>query len=164
MIQHKTGDLLAGDADIIAHQVNCRGVMGSGVARQVRMEFPGTYSYYKCACMTASKTPARLLGYAQISIEHLPDGHVVRIANLFAQDGYGYDGKLYTDYEAFRKCLFQLRLHVKAVEEIQGKKLCIGMPYRIGCDRGGGDWNAVLKIIQEELGDLDVTLYELPKK
>ena len=164
MIQRKIENLLVGDVDIIAHQVNCRGAMGSGVARQIRMNFPGTYSCYKFACAIASSNPAQLLGYTQIFIEEFSDGHKVRIANLFAQDGYGYDGKQYTDYDAFRRCLFQLKLYVKSVEEFQGKKLRIGMPYRIGCARGGGDWNTVYKIIEEELGDLDVTLYELPKK
>ena len=34
----------------------------------------------------------------------------------------------------------------------------------MSCDRGGGDWaGRVYPMIEEILGDLDVTLYELPK-
>lgn len=47
MIQHKIGDLFESDADIIAHHVNCRGVMGSGVAKPVRFLFTETYHEYK---------------------------------------------------------------------------------------------------------------------
>ena len=163
MIQHKIGDLFSSNADVIAHQVNCRGAMGSGVAKQIRIEFPGAYVHYKCACKTAGKDPARLLGYTQITLVRLSNDYTVRVANLFAQDNFGYDGRQYTDYEAFRTCLFKLRLYVDTVAELQGKRLSIAMPYRIGCDRGGGDWDTIYKIIEEEIGDLDVTLYELPK-
>lgn len=90
MIQHKIGYLLASNTDIIAHQVNCRGVMESGVAKQIREEFPGAYVNYRCACKTAEKAPARLLGYTQITIERFSDGHTTCIANLFAQDNFGY--------------------------------------------------------------------------
>ncbi len=164
MIQHKIEDLFASNADIIAHQVNCQGVMGSGVARQVRMLFPGAYSCYRDACRGAKGETERLLGNTLLSSENLPDGKIVYIANMFAQNQYGYDGSRYTDYEAFRSCLVQLSVFADAIRQNWGKEPRIALPYRIGCDRGGGDWDTVYKIIQEELGDLDVTLYELPKK
>ena len=34
MFTFVSGDLLHADTDVIAHQVNCQGVMGAGLARQ----------------------------------------------------------------------------------------------------------------------------------
>lgn len=40
MIKHIKGDIFQSSADVILHQVNCQGVMGSGVAKQVREKYP----------------------------------------------------------------------------------------------------------------------------
>lgn len=40
MIKHIKGDIFQSGADVILHQVNCQGVMGSGVAKQVREKYP----------------------------------------------------------------------------------------------------------------------------
>ena len=42
----KEGNVFDSDADIICHQVNCQGVMGSGVAKEVRERFPNVYEQY----------------------------------------------------------------------------------------------------------------------
>ena len=36
MIMEKRGNLLESTEDFIAHQVNCKGVMGAGVAKQIK--------------------------------------------------------------------------------------------------------------------------------
>lgn len=163
MIQHKIGDLLSGNVDVIAHQVNCRGVMGSGVARQIREQFPSVYASYRNYCDTFREHPERILGFVLLVLDTRRDDRPVWVANLFSQNGYGYDGKRYTDYDAFRECMKQLRELVEHTEKTEKKKLRIGMPFLIGCDRGGGDWATVYKIIEEELRDIDVTLYSLPR-
>ena len=50
MIKVIDGDLFTTDARIIAHSVNCRGVMGSGVALQVHQKFPHVFFQYKRFC------------------------------------------------------------------------------------------------------------------
>lgn len=157
MICHVTGDLLKGDVDIIAHQVNCQGVMGSGVAKQIRERFPDAFRYYRNMC-ERHQNKAELLGSAQFVSVKQSAGRRIAIANLFAQLTYGYDKRLYTSYDALRVSLSRLRQYA---ETTNSKR--IGLPYRIGCDRGGGDWDVVYKIICEELHDCDVTLFELPK-
>jgi len=47
------------------------------------------------------------------------------IANIFGQMFYGNDGKLYTNYEAFRSALKSL------AEQHPGKS--VALPYGIGC-------------------------------
>lgn len=42
----KEGNVFDSDAKIICHQVNCQGVMGSGVAKEVRERYPKVYEQY----------------------------------------------------------------------------------------------------------------------
>lgn len=141
MIKHIKCNIFESGADVICHQVNCRGVMGSGIAKQVREKYPEVYEFYHAVCMTLE--PSELLGRV-ISIE-VDDG--LWIDNLFSQENFGYDGKCYTDYNALRQCL----------EEIMAnhKNKTIAIPYLMGCHRGGGDWNVVYKMIEEVFSDFD---------
>lgn len=137
------GDIFKSNADVIVHQVNCQGVMGSGVAKQVREKYPNVFEAYQKRC----RDTLNPLGHT-LCVE-APDGTV--IANLFAQNKYGYDGKRYTDYEALGECLKELRA------ECLGKVVAI--PYLMSCARGGGDWDKVSKMIEESLTGCDVTYY-----
>lgn len=162
-IEIVNGDIFESDADAILHQVNCQGVMGSGVAKQVREKFPAVFRYYKARCDEDKKfkeqtgcVRSSLLGLAQICykedylVGQVKDTQV--IVNLFAQDNYGYDGNCYTDYDALRKSLQTVN------KQFSGEKVAI--PYLMACHRGGGDWNVVSKMIEETLTDCDVTLYK----
>ena len=40
------GDVLNTDCRIVAHQVNCQGVMGGGLARQIRDRYLDVYTKY----------------------------------------------------------------------------------------------------------------------
>ena len=44
------GDLLSGEWDTIGHGVNCRGLMGSGIAAAIRAKFPEVYARYRDVC------------------------------------------------------------------------------------------------------------------
>ena len=141
MIKHIKCDIFESGADVICHQVNCQGVMGSGVAKQVREKYPNVYENYREMCKMYE--PSELLGCVF-------SGNVrdeIRIDNLFAQENFGYDGKCYTDYNALRKCL-------EAVADHYSNKT-IAIPYLMGCHRGGGDWNIVYKMIEEIFADSD---------
>lgn len=147
------GDLLDTKAHYICHQVNCQGKMGSGVAKQIREKFPKVYKQYKLKCdgskrimMERGIDKSPLLSQAQIVYVGNDNTNPQAICNLFSQDQYGYNGKQYTDYGAFEKCLLQLKRMVPAGETI-------AMPYKIGCGLGGGDWNTVLGIITKVLSD-----------
>lgn len=149
------GNIFDCDADVLLHQVNCRGVMGSGVAKQVKQKYPSVFKWYKLWC-DECKDVASIVGYqpllGKIQVCYANDEHPYAIVNMFAQDGYGR-GRCFTDYDALRKCLRQVNF------EFKGKKIAI--PYKMSCDRGGGDWNMVMGIIEEELSDCKVTLYKL---
>lgn len=139
MIRHIKCNIFESGADIICHQVNCQGIMGSGVAKQVREKYPEVFQKYKASCQLAKDNPSGLLGGTQWIVTS--DGIIV---NLFAQENFGYDGKCYTDYKALKRCL--KTVHLLMEEE---KQKTIAFPYLMGCHRGGGSWDVVYKIIEE---------------
>lgn len=143
---HKTihGDILTPVKDagkemvIVCHQVNCKGVMGAGLAKQVKSKFLGVYDLYKEKCNAFG---SENLGTVQFCSCLEEAGYI--IANVFSQSGYGRTG-LYTDYKALRKAFSSLREFDNTV---------IRIPYKMGCGLGGGDWKTVKQIICEELID-----------
>ena len=147
-------------AQIIAHQVNCQGVMGSGVAKQIRDRYPKVYSSYKHFCDLYKDNRNSLLGKCQIVVDDYDDFDLWPrhcVANLFGQYNFGRDGKRYTDYAALMCALSAL------AEYADNYKLTVAMPYKMGCDRGGGDWdNMVYPAIVSHLQNIDVLICELP--
>ena len=141
------GDILKSDADIICHQVNCMGVMGSGLAKQIRSQYPEVYTHYKQLCN--SKLPKDLLGNTQI-VEAHNGGY---FANVFGQLKYGTD-KQHTDYNALKNGLEIVAKRAKQYNE------SVAIPYGIGCGLGGGDWEFVNEFIKELFEGCDVKLYK----
>lgn len=47
MIKIVNRDIILANEQIIAHQVNCKGVMGSGVAKSIKTAYPEVYNEYK---------------------------------------------------------------------------------------------------------------------
>ena len=137
MIIERTKNLLNTKAPIIAHQVNCQGIMGAGVARVIRENLLSIEEYrkYQDAC----KRPAKeLLGNCMFSAtsEGFPD-----VVNLFAEDeptGKRVD----TDYHALKRCFMGLVSYCKK-QNIHH----VAIPGYIGCGLAGGDWNHVYSYI-----------------
>ena len=161
----KNGNILDSGADIICHQVNCQGVMNSGVAKAIRQKWPKVYSEYKAKCDYEEETINNLYGNSECPIDWseclLGDVQVVlvdedkAVINMFAQQYYGYDQKRYTSYDAFWYCLGRIK-------ELINPKKTIAFPYNIGCVRGGANWNIIYAMIVEVLGkDYNVELWRL---
>lgn len=132
MIKEMKGNLLDVKEGIIAHQVNCKGVMGAGVAKQIRNKLltKEQYENYQKMCHKGKKS---LLGSVYIYPSRRPDLYV---ANLFAENiptGNGLD----TDYDALAESLHLLKR--TAAKE----KLEINIPGYLGCGLAGGDWEYV---------------------
>ena len=148
MMLKMNGDLLESGADIIVHQVNCKGVMGAGLAKQVRDRYPSTYSAYRNFC-TAFGDDA--LGHVLFVDEK--DG---LIANLFGQLGFGR-GIMQTDYAALRMGLDCIREAAEQKGQEQGRSYRVDIPYGLGCGLAGGNWNIVCQIIDEIFKDSTAT-------
>lgn len=127
------GDLLSADVKIRCHQVNCKGVMGAGIAKQVKEKYPEAYEQYKALC---DQFGSSLLGHTQFVTCH--DGTI--IANMFAQDSYGGSGPD-TNLGAMDECLSQVATFAFRTDA------SVGFPRLLGCGLGGGNWDDVGKLI-----------------
>lgn len=156
MIEVIDGNLLSTACKIIAHQVNCKGLMDHGVAKQLRDKYPRNYRIYKEVCSGAEAlgTPEKLLGINLGVVE----GDKI-IVNMFAQLNRG-TGKQ-TDYKALRECFED----VKSTAISQFPLSAVAMPYKIGCGLGGGDWDEVYSILKEVFEKSPVTckLYRMER-
>ena len=138
-------DLTTSDADYICHQVNCQGKMNSGVAKAIREKWPIVYTTYWNTFLSESDLLGKILLVDINEYEPRTWPKQPAIINMFSQEFYGYDGKRYTSYDAFWSCLG----HIK---EIVPKGSKIAFPYKIGCDRGGADWDVIYTMITTVLG------------
>lgn len=160
---YKEGNILDSNADIICHQVNCRGAMNSGVAKAIRQKWPQVFDQYWNAHIdeydemnNATATFKHMLGHIQ-SV-YIGDGQKDRaVINMFAQEGYGYDGRRYTSYDAFWSCLGEIKKYMKP-------GITIAFPARIGCVRGGADWDVIQTMIDKVLGlDFNVEIWDFDR-
>lgn len=149
MIHYITGDLLKSDCKLICHQVNCKYTMGSGIAKQIKIAFPKVYSEYK------NNKP--VMGDI-LSVDVAESKKF--IVNMYAQNNYGI-GKRQTDYEAFYQCLE--KIHLLTSQDSSLFNETIAFPYKIGCFRGGANWNIIKTMIEEVFFDREVYIYEFDK-
>jgi O-acetyl-ADP-ribose deacetylase (regulator of RNase III) len=144
------GDITKCDADYICHQVNCQGAMGSGVAKAIKDKWPVVYTDYRRFYENMVWSNKPLLNEIQIVAVSTEQS----VINMFAQEYYGYDGDQYTSYDAFWKCLNKIKNTVP-----KGSK--IAFPSKIGCCRGGANWQVILTMISEVLeSDYNVEIWE----
>lgn len=135
------------------HVCNNKGVMGSGVALQVKKAFPQAYMDYKDTCN----------GLIEAGGHYTMSKPVI---NLIAQDGYyGYQGdytkRVFLNYDWLEKSVKD-SLHY--LEYIDYKDVAV--PLKMGSDRAGGDWDKVLEIVEKYCRkyELNLTVVRYEKK
>ena len=133
MINYIKKDIITVDNGIIAHGVNCQGVMGSGVAKAIRNKWPEVYEIYRD--LPRGKG---LLGVCNLVT--LEQGRLY-VANCYTQVFYGYNGR-FASPDAIKSSLESVYMWAEHY------KLPIYLP-KIGAGRGGLDWKTeVLPIIE----------------
>jgi O-acetyl-ADP-ribose deacetylase (regulator of RNase III) len=147
----REGDALAaleaGTIQALGHQVNQAGVMGAGIARQIRERWPVTLTAYRDALRRADLPLGRILPVAVA-----PDRWVVHLAG---QEGIG-SGRRQTDYPALGWALRRYAAWAATMG------VTPGLPYGIGCGLAGGAWPVVEALIAEAFADQTVMLWRLP--
>lgn len=153
MITYITGDLFAANERAIAHGCNCHGVMGAGVARIVRNQFPHAFADYRVACEEKQFYP----GVAQpvVCFSNFDPAEATTVYNLATQNAPGANAKI--EYVAY--ALSSMRRHMDFVGNRR-----IAMP-RIGAGIGGLVWEQVETVISTVFDahcfDYDVVVYSL---
>lgn len=155
-IQTQIGNLLDIEAGIIVHGVNCRGVMGSGVAKALRDKYPKLYPAYR----QYVDSYAGGLGNSEVllgKVHWYEPNKELAIANAFTQDAYGKDGLKYVSYDAVNDAFY--RIGTTALRN--NRPIYFPM---IGAGLGGGSWNVIKTIIEDVLEDVPATLVLLPPR
>jgi len=135
--------------DAMMHGCNDQGVMGSGIALEVKTRYPGAYATYR----HAYENGGLVLGDI---IPHFDKSGVI-ILNAITQNFYGKDGKRYVKYDAVAECCRQIRGAFKIMLE-PPKTLYFPL---IGAGLGGGSWAVISEIIKSEFDGMDGTDFVL---
>jgi O-acetyl-ADP-ribose deacetylase (regulator of RNase III) len=153
MIKIVQGNILNASENIICQQVNCKGVMNAGIAKQIRDKYPNIYIEYQRYCLSHPKD--KLLGKVFI----YPIDYTSKyICCIFGQDNFGRTpNTVYTSYKALREGFQTIK------NEARKNNLTIAIPYGIGCGLAGGSWNMVYTIIKNIFDDYDAMIYRLEK-
>ncbi len=132
----------------ILHVCNNKGVMGSGIAKAIKEACPQAYDNYR---EYGYKLGTTSWGYTED----------FGVCNMVAQDSYrGYRGdhtnKRYLNYAALTKCL----------QEVCRLPDCsdIIIPFLMGADRAGGDWEVVLELVEGILDNHNITVCYIVEK
>jgi O-acetyl-ADP-ribose deacetylase (regulator of RNase III) len=137
-------DILTVDQGIICHQVNCKGVMGSGIALAIKNKWPDVYNQYRRKFLEG--------GWNVGEIQIVEVGPNLNVCNIAGQNNYGRG--LQTNYEAIKTAFFTLSLINKQKET----PLPIYIPFLMGCGLAGGNWETYSKIIEEYIPDAIVCM------
>lgn len=135
------GSLLEIQEGTIIHQVNCKGVMEAGIAKQIALQFPSHLQDYKTAYMD-NKLKLGSIVHTVIN----PRFHIIGVAGQMRQ---------YTDYKALIDSLST----VAVLSEHKAIPSPIYLPYKIGCKLGGGDWKEIHNIIYDTLPKAIIVTY-----
>lgn len=151
------GNILDASEDIIVHQVNCLGVMGAGLAKQIAERYPIVKEKYLEYCNKYIRES--LLG--ELHLVDTKEGKLV--ANVFGQMGIkknSLDKKVYTDFEALKLGLERVRNFA----EVQS--MSVAIPTHIGCGLAGGDWDEIKPMIENVFkgSGVDVKFYHYVDK
>lgn len=143
---YKKGNLLDAKTDVIAHQVNCQGVMGSGVAKQIKEKWPDVFAQYDYHTRMLENACLGNCQMVQITESQF-------VANLFGQRYYGRENLRYTSYDGIYDALAKLQVYMN-------NRNCnsVAFPYKMSSDRGGADWNVILAMIESVFKDTNVTI------
>lgn len=152
MIEYLKKDITTVEVGVIAHGVNCQGVMGSGVAGALRRKYPQIFTRYKNICDLYTKTPDWMLGMIDL-VDIGGDEAMLIVANCFTQENYGRDGKRYASADAVKK----------SINSAVQVAIAAGVPFympKIGCGLGGLSWETEVEPIIQEISDKhSVTIY-----
>jgi O-acetyl-ADP-ribose deacetylase (regulator of RNase III) len=144
-IIYRQGNLLQAPETHICHGCNAQGVMGSGVARAIRDAYPKAYEDYR------DEYERHGLGLgATIWVEvPCPVVGTRTIINAITQQTFGSTG-VHVDYDAVRAVMAEINARIAAP--------FFAMP-KIGAGLGGGDWDVIESIIEEETTRVQPVVY-----
>jgi O-acetyl-ADP-ribose deacetylase (regulator of RNase III) len=134
--------------DVVVHGCNCQNVMGAGIAKAFKDEWPGVFEADTLATKQWRNPIAKLGNFSSYS--NRERGFI--IINAYTQLGYGRNRDNF-EYESFNLILRKLEVldHSGLVR--------FGFPY-IGMGLAGGDPDRIIPMIEDFATRHDTTLVE----
>lgn len=178
MIVERRGNVLTdlvGENTIhyVVHGCNAKGVMASGIAKEVREKFPGAYSAYRSAYEKDRTEFGLQLGTLSEFTPTVPlttkNGRMfkmpiesVTIVNAITQANYGRDKNVvYVDYEAVSAAFRALNTLIESRHSDCLDRVTVNFPL-IGCGLANGNWGIVSDLIEKAMPTLTKHLWVLP--
>lgn len=151
-IIYETGDLVRSTERAIAHGCNAQGAMGSGIAKQVRADYPHAYEVYRKTYDTKGLKVGHII---PVPCKHEEFGDKL-IFNAITQEFFGgKPGVIYVDYDGVAECVDWMNEYASITQSdsafakaVGGKIDRIGFPL-IGAGLAGGDWSKIAAIIED---------------
>lgn len=155
-VVHK--DIFTTHLNAIAHGVNCRGVMGAGIALEVKRRYPEAYSGY--VRYLNQYEPIQYTALGTLHPYRVP-GTNLHILNCFTQqDTAKRHGEVAISYHAIFTSFSFAGAYCKenGIEEL-------AIP-QVGAGLGGGNWKIIYQLIANALALYGVTpiVYILPPR
>jgi O-acetyl-ADP-ribose deacetylase (regulator of RNase III) len=137
-IKFVAGNLLKYEGlDAICHGCNCRGVMGAGVAAEIRNKFPKMYDFYKKLCKCGEFELGYIFPAYSSHSEEVKNNGYKAIYNLATQENPGADARLDAIEDSVGTMIQDAEFHGIT---------SIGVP-RLGAGIGGLKWEDVREIL-----------------
>ena len=142
MIREVVGDIFDSSVQTLVNTVNCRGVMGKGLALQFKLRYPAMFTDYVERCK---------MGRVRVGEPYLYRTKTVWILNFPTKDDWRRPSRL--DYIERGLRYFAAHYHEMGI-------LSVAFP-QLGCQNGGLKWTDVGTMMRRYLAPLgiDVEIY-----
>lgn len=135
------GDILESEAEAIVIPVNCVGVMGAGLAKQLRDRYPHVYADYRAECSEGNMEVGQInVAYFEPAVVYFP-----------TKDHWRNKSKL----EWIEQGMNGLE---DAIRESKWKSIALPA---LGCGLGGLNWSSVLPLIEKVTNKFPKVLFEI---
>lgn len=139
MIEWKHGDLFSSRCRTLVCTVNCRGVMGKGIALEFKRRYPAMFEDYRKACRLGMLRPGRLYLWTEPLLPR-------EVLCFPTKD----DWRLPSRIEWIEAGLEKFRENAGRFESVAFPKL--------GCNNGGLSWTDVRPVMENALAPLSEQL------
>lgn len=148
MIRFVNGDMFSTTYDAYVNPVNCKGVMGKGLALEFKKRYPMYFKLYKDICDQGKLKPGYIYWTRDITTN-------IIIINFATKDHWKDPSKIEWIDDGCTKLRDYLLENPHNIEDIAIPKL--------GCGLGGLDWSYVRNIFLKYFNDItnvDIYVYE----
>lgn len=147
MFYYCSGDLFDSEAQALVNTVNCKGVMGKGLAKEFKARFPENYRRYREKCQNGSLVPGTLFCWYE------KEKYIV---NFPTKDDWRKKSKISYIIDGLNSLSSWIQK-----ENIKS----IALP-PLGCGNGGLSWSSVRPLIEQKLmflaDSVDIYVYGEP--